>query len=194
MDYKNWWKGLSNNWKTAFNEVVFKKGNVTTQPIDAEIELLMMIKILRFAGPKAAYPNMKTELKDLSGLSKLKQLETLVVVNHPLKSIIELAEHINIKGLFVFENELDSITGVENMVSLTDFFFQSNKIKSLKPLEKLVNLEKIYASGNLISSFEGITEEHSYKLKNFYVLPNENITDRDIIKFENSCFIKCLKG
>jgi hypothetical protein len=172
MNYKNWWSSLSNEWKTAFNEVVFRKGEVLTQPIDAEIELLLMTKTLRFAGPTAAYPNMKTLLKDLSGLTKFQNLETLVIINHDIKTINELAYLINLK----------------------EFYFQSNKIKSLKLLENLINLEKIYASNNLIENFDGITEAHSYKLKNFHILPNINLTDREIIKFENSCYIKCLKG
>jgi Leucine Rich repeats (2 copies) len=194
MNYNNWWNGLSNEWKTSFNEVVFRKGEITTQPIDAEIELLLLTKILRFAGPTAPYPNMKTVLKDLSGLAKLQNLETLVVINHNIKAINELENLTNLKSIFVYENKIESLIGVENLNNLTEIYFHSNKIKSLKPLEKLVNLEKIYASNNLIENLEGITEAHSYKLKNFHVLPNENLSDRDIIKFENTMYIKCLKG
>lgn len=194
MNLKNWWNGLSSEWKTAFNEVVFRKGEVTTIPIEAEMELLMLAKTLRFAGPTAAYPNMKTVLKDLSGLAKLQNLEILVVINHNIKAINELADLRNLKSLFIFENKIESLNGIENLENLSELYIHSNKVKSLKPLEKLINLEKIYCSSNQIDSFEGITEAHSYKLKNFYILPNEHLTDRDIIKFENTCFIKCLKG
>ncbi len=194
MNYKNWWNGLSNEWKTAFNEVVFRKGEITTMPFEAEMELLFMSKILRLAGPKAAYPNMKTELKDLSGLAKLQNLVTLVLINHSISAIKELNNMKNLKSLFVYENNIEALDGVENLENLTEIYFHSNKIKSLKPLEKLVNLEKIYASNNLIENFEGITEAHSYKLKNFHILPNKNLSDREIIKFENTMYIKCLKG
>jgi Leucine-rich repeat (LRR) protein len=153
-----------------------------------------MTKTLRFAGPSAAYPNMKTVLKDLSGLTKFQNLETLVVINHSIKSVSELANLTTLKSLFVYENKIESLVGVENLENLNEIYFHSNKIKSLKPLENLVNLDKIYASNNLIENFDGITEAHSYKLKNFHILPNENLSDRDIIKFENSVFIKCLKG
>lgn len=194
MNLKNWWNGLSNEWKTAFNEVVFKKGVVTTAPIDAEIELLLQVKVLRFAGPTASYPNMKTELLDLSGLSKLTNLENLVVINHKIKSLKEIENLVKLKSLFVYENRITSLSGTENMLDLKDFYFQSNQITSLKPLEKLTNLETIYGSNNLLDSLEGITEAHSHKLTKFHILPNPGLTDRDVIKFENTCFIKCLKG
>ena len=194
MNVKNWWNGLSNEWKTAFNEVVFNKGSVITAPIEGEIELLLHIKVLRFAGPTAAYPNIKTVLSNLSGLSLLTKLETLVVINHNISGLKEIENLINLKSLFVYENKLKSLQGVENMANLRELYFNSNQITSLVPLQKLVNLETIYGSKNLINTFEGISEEHSYKLKNFHILPNENLSDRDIIKFENTAYIKCLKG
>lgn len=194
MNYKNWWNKLSIEWKTAFNEVVFNKGLSTSTPIDAELELLFQIKVLRFAGPKASYPNMKTELKDLSGIKDLTNLETLVVISHHITTLTDLAKLHQLKGLFVFDNAITSLQGLEEMLHLKDLYVQNNKIKSLLPLQNLTKLETIYATNNLIDSLDGISEAHSNTLTKFYILPNEALTNRVIIPFENNCFIKCLKG
>ena len=106
----------------------------------------------------------------------------------------ELKELGPLPYLFVYENKLESLNGIENMKNLKDLYFQNNKISSLRPLKKLKKLETIYASGNSLSTFDGLTEKHGDNIRNFYGLPNENIRDREIIKFQNKAGIIVKKG
>jgi len=192
---KRWWKELEVQWKMAFNEAVFGKGPVLEPPHDdALMVLLVRADSLRFAGPFAHNPNMQTVLTNLSGLVPLYHLHYLSITNMNLKDLSELKRHTNLEHLFVYENKLEALNGIENMKKLKDLYFQNNQISSLKPLKKLTKLETIYASGNKIASFDGITEKHADNVRNFYGIPNEEIKDRDIIKFQNTVGIICKKG
>lgn len=192
---KKWWKDLEAQWQMAYNETVFGKGPVFEVPHDdALMMLLIRADTLRFAGPFAQSPNMTTILTNLSGLIPLYHLHYLSISNMHLKDLKELKQHTKIEHLFVYENKLESLEGIENMKNLKDLYFQSNQISSLKPLKKLTNLETIYASNNKITDFNGITEKHGDKVRNFYGIPNDGIRDKDVIKFQNSIGIVCRKG
>lgn len=192
---KKWWKDLEAQWQMAYNEAVFGKGPTFEPPHDdALMILLVRADTLRFAGPLAHAPNMQTILTNLSGLIPLYHLTYLSISNMRLKDLSELKNHINLRHLFVYENNLESLSGIENMVHLKDLYFQNNSIKSLRPLKRLTKLETIYANKNLISSFDGLTEKHGDNIRHFYGVPNENIRDREIIKFQNSMGIIVKKG
>jgi len=192
---KRWWKELEVQWKLAYNEAVFGKGPVLEPPHDdALMVLLVRADSLRFAGPFAHNPNMQTVLTNLSGLVPLYHLHYLSITNMNLKDLTELKRHTNLQHLFVYENKLESLKGIENMTNLKDLYFQNNEITSLRPLKRLRKLETIYASGNAMSSFDGLTEKHGDNIRTFYGLPNKNIRDRDIIKFQNTAGIIVKKG
>jgi len=83
----SWWHTLTPAWKEAFAEICFKHRN---EPTSIELAQIYNAPALRFAGPSAPYPNMSFELKELSGLEQLSNLEILVVSHHRLESIREL--------------------------------------------------------------------------------------------------------
>lgn len=192
---KRWWGKLEAQWQLAYNEAVFGKGPVFEPPHDDALMLLLVrADTLRFAGPLAHKPNMTTILTNLSGLVPLYHLHYLSISNMDLKNLRELKRHTKLEHLFVYENKLESLEGVENMKNLKDLYFQNNRINSLKPLKKLTKLETVYATKNKLTNFEGITEKHADSIRKFYAIPNDDIRDRDIIKFQNTVGIICHKG
>ncbi len=184
----SWWNGLEQQWKDAFSTTIWGHGN---PPNEAEIEGLLALKVLRFAGPSAPYPNMSFELTNLSGIANLQHLEIFVATHHRIKNIKELSALKQLKSLFLLNNEIESLEGIENLGKLEQLFVQSNKISSLNPLEKLIRLKEVYVNNNLISSLEGITEAHSDHLEFFFCKPNEALKQREIIYAENQLGVKC---
>lgn len=190
--YHQWWEGLSSPWKQAFNEVYQQKSDMET-PADDILHAIWTTANFRMAGPSAMFPNMTVELEDLSGVKDLKNIELLVVTNHNITGLQEIADMTQLSSLFVFSNKLTSIEGVEKLKNLISFYFNDNEVESLLPLAGLTQLETIHCSKNKISSFEGIGTQHK-ALKDFFCLPNEGIWQSAIMQFENEVRIQCKKG
>lgn len=194
MNYRHWWMNLSPAWQMAFNEVVLQRGGITDLPSDESLELIHSLTVLRFAGPGAFFPNMRFELSDMSGLSALKNLEILVVVNHQLKSLNEIGGLTNLKSLFVNNNQIENLDGIEQLAgNLQEFYFNVNQVQSLLPLQNFEKLHTLYCNLNQIKSLEGIGEQHTL-LEKFYCIPNEGLSQREILRFEREIGIRCLKG
>ena len=191
--YRNWWNSLSEAWKQAFNEA-FLNNSDTKFPPDETLHLIWNTGPLRFAGPSAMFPNTTFELEDLSGVTALTNVEILVVSNHKIGSLKEIAHMTWLKSLFVFSNSLTSLEGVENLKNLKNLYFNDNRIESLQPLAGLTQLETIHCSRNKISSFDGLGLQHKPALENLYCLPNDNLFTADVIEFEGRMRIKCQKG
>lgn len=188
MSDLNWWAGLEEQWKEAFGITFFHHPN---QPTVLELEQLFASTVLRFAGPRAPYPNMQYELTNLSGLSGLQNLEILVVSHHQIKELSVLQPMVKLKSLFLFNNEIESLAGIEALFKLEQLYVQYNKIDSIQPLAALTGLKEVYVNNNIISSLEGLTEEHSDQLTSFYCQPNENLKQKEIIRVENQLGIRC---
>ncbi len=190
---RQWWNTLPPYWKTAFNEAVLGK-NATYEPTEADLQKIHSTPALRFAGPRAPYPNMKVELSNLAGLEALKNVEILVVTHHQIGDLRGLEQLTRIKSLFLFNNRITHLNGVDKMTRLEELYFQNNQVASLEPLRGLTNLKKVYCSNNKLSSFEGITAAHSKSLTDFSCLPNDGLSPKEIIRLENRLGIRCVKG
>jgi hypothetical protein len=194
IKYQDWWNGLTENWKKAFNQAGFQKGEITDDLSMDEIHDLWHSSALRFAGPTAMFPNLTFEIGDLEGMKLFENLTTLVAINSGIKSLKPIAKLRNLQSLFVLDNELKTLTGIENMVNLTQIYFQNNQITSIEPLRKLINLVDVFAFDNKITALKGLTEKHSRNLTNFRILPNADLPQKEIIKLENRVGIRCLRG
>jgi Leucine-rich repeat (LRR) protein len=192
IDYNDWWNGLTNSWKQAFNEVLFQKKDAST-PSDEQLKSIWELKILRMAGPTAMFPNVGVTLDDLSGISRLTQLEILVVTNHNLETIDEVANLINLNSLFVFSNKIKVLRGVEKLKGLKKLYFNDNQVSTLQALSNMTSLETLHCANNKITSLKGIGKQHK-DLKEFFCLPNEGIWQSEIMRFETEVQIRCLKG
>lgn len=191
--YHQWWAGLSAPWKMAFNEVF--AGRKSDEPIsDEQLHIIWTTPALRFAGPKAMFPNMSFELDELSGIAALPNVQILVFISHRLDNLKAISHWTQLKSLFVFDNQLQSIEGVEGMSQLLEIYFHDNAVTSLQPLEHLINLHTVGCKGNLLETIDGIGPQHAETLRRFAVLPNEKLRDREIMRFEREVGIRCVAG
>lgn len=192
--YRQWWSTLSDEWKKAFNKCVFNKDETIADSADEELHTLWHTPVVRFAGPRALYPNMSFELEDVSGLADLKNLKIVVVAHQRVRSLQPLAALHQLESLFVFDNQIKSLVGVENLKNLKQLYFQSNEVTSLEPLKDLTGLTEIYASRNKLVKLDGIGSKHAKNIKVFRVLPNDDLPQKEIIRMENKIGIRCLQG
>ncbi|MCB0651635.1 MAG: hypothetical protein KDC85_10205 [Saprospiraceae bacterium] len=192
---RKWWQDLEMQWKFAYNEAVFGKGPSIEPPRDEELMLLLIqADTLRFAGPLAQNPNISNPLTNLSGLVPLYHLKYLSLTHMKITGLTELKRHTQMEYLFVYDNQLKSLDGIENMFNLKDLYFQNNDVTDLMPIARLTNLQTLYASNNNISKINGLSEKHGDHLCKFYILPNENLSDREIIRTQNEIGIICRTG
>jgi len=184
----SWWKSLSQQWRQAFSISMLRHENT---PSETEFEMLMNLQVLRLAGPSAPFPNCSIELTNLSGLSAMTNLETVIITHHKIKAIEEIARLSQLKSLFLFNNQIKSLKGIESLYNLGQLYVQCNRIETIKEVEALVNLRELYISNNNITSLNGLTEAHSDKLKKFVCLPNEQLKQKEIIHVERELGIIC---
>lgn len=192
-DLSQWWKHQPPYWKTAFNEAFLGK-NSDYAPLETDLQKIHSATVMRFAGPRAPYPNMRIELPNLSGLEGLKNLEILVVTHQDISDLRGIEQMTQLKSLFLFNNRITSLRGLEKMSRLEELYIQYNAITTLEPLRGLTRLDKLYCSNNELVSFEGITPAHARSLTAFYALPNPGVPQKEIIRLENRLGIRCLKG
>ncbi len=192
---KKWWQDLEMQWKMAYNEATFGKGPTLEPPKDDELMvLLIQADTLRFAGPMAIHPNITTPLTNLSGLIPLYHLTYLSITNMYLTGLKELAPFTKMKHLFVYENRLNSLEGIEQMTELENLYVQGNELTDLTPIKNLTKLETLYVTNNKFTKINGLTEKHADKIKKFYVQPNDNLPDKEIIRVQNELGIICRNG
>lgn len=184
----NWWKALSLQWKRAFSETFFRHDN---EPAPGELALLFASPALRFAGPRASFPNLSFELTDLSGIKPLKNLEILVVINHQIKTIGEVKNLTRLKNLFLYNNTINSLQGIEDLTLLEQLYVQWNPVKGIQPVQKLTNLKELYVHNTCLASLEGLTEQHSDKLEGLFCKPNDLLKQKEILRVERDLFIRC---
>lgn len=194
LDTDKWWDTLEEQWKKAFNEGFFQSGPVVDQPAPDALQALHSSPAIRLAGPTATYPNMSFELTNLSGLAELKQLETLVVINHNITSPKELKDLRGVKALFLYYNELTDLEGISQMTDLETLYVQGNHLKSIKEVENFLQLKEFYCNYNQLESLDGLVEAHSKSLTGLYCLPNDELPQKEVIRVQNELGILCRRS
>ena len=183
-----WWQQLTPQWKAAFSEAFFRH---TNEPTCEELARLYTAPALRFAGPRAPFPNLSFELTDLSGVEQLVNVEVLVVIYHQCESVEELKKLVKLKALFLLGNQIKSLHGIENLEALEQLYVQFNKIDSIRQVEKLTNLKELFVHDNCLMSLEGLTEHHSDKLQKLFCKPNDALKQKELMRVEQELYIRC---
>jgi hypothetical protein len=192
---RKWWQDLEVQWKMAYNEAAFGIGPTLEPPKDDLLMfLLTQVDVLRFAGPTAINPNMSTILTNLSGLIPLYHLKYLSLTNMHVESLQPLARFTQMEHLFLNDNRIKSLDGIQAMTELKDLYVQNNQIRDMSPIKKLTKLKTIYIHSNKIDTVNGLTAKHGDHMKEFYVLPNDNLPDREVLRVQNELGIICRKG
>lgn len=188
----DWWTQLETQWKAAFNVVSLKKAK-DYQPNDEEIEFVLTSPVLRFVGPRGLHANMDFELTNLSGIRHFKELFMLTFTQQAITSLAGIEHLENLKHLFVSGNYLKHLKEVHYLRQLEHLYANANQLEDIQPIVDLTSLATFYCNYNELVSLEGITANHTEKLKAFYCLPNEKITLSEIKRVE-ALDIKCGKG
>ncbi|MBB4080957.1 Leucine-rich repeat (LRR) protein [Lewinella aquimaris] len=183
-DPRAWWTALETQWQRVFRETYLNLPPGDGTPTDAELESLLSAQVLRCAGPTAPYPNTSVVLTNLSGLAELQELTFVSVTDSHIRDLAELARHRNLRSLFVQDNQLTSLSGIEALTELESLYAQNNQLSSLEPIRALTKLHTLYVSGNQLTSISGLTPDHGDTLRNCYILPNEHLPNREIIKLQ----------
>lgn len=192
---RKWWNDLEMQWKMAYNEAVFGAGPTLAPPADDPLMMLLIgVDTLRLAGPTAFNSNVSTPLTNLSGLLPLYNLKYLSITHMKIREVRSLRHFTKLEHLFLNENQIESLHGIEPLVHLKELYVQHNRLSDLKPVERLTRLETLYASGNQLTSLQGLTLAHADHMRRCYVLPNEELRDREILRVQNEVGIICRKG
>lgn len=191
---EEWWNKLEEQWQKTFNAAFFQKGEVTNIPADEELLELFKSPTFRAVGPRGMYPNITFELTNLSGIQQLTNLVHLFITHGALTELDGI-EHLNkLNSLFCNSNKLKNIHAIHYLKSLKSLYLNANQLTSILPVKELTNLQIIYCNYNQLQNLNGLTPDHTEQLKEFYVLPNDNLAEAEIKSFEHSLNIKCLKG
>lgn len=192
---RQWWAQLETQWKMAYNEAVFGIGPTLEPPREeALMVLLVRADTLRFAGPGAVQPNLSIFLTNLSGLVPLYQLRYLSLSHSRVRSVQELQRHTRLQYLYLYDNALESLAGIEGMRELQELYVQNNRLRDIEAVRYLTNLQKLYITGNELQHLRGLTTAHSDTLKRCYVLPNNALAGKEIIRVQNDYGIICRTG
>lgn len=177
------------------NEATLGRGATLEDPSDDELLLLRyQLENLRFAGPDAQSSNLSIRLTNLSGVAALDHLSFLSVTNGAIEGVEELAGHKALKALYLYDNAITSLKGIEELTEIEELYVHLNKLTDLIPLRKLTKLTTLYASRNELTSLEGLHEGHSDQLERCFLLPNEKLSQREIIRLQNEAFILAKTG
>lgn len=191
MELRAWWETLEEQWQQAFRVTFFQAGG---SPDDAGLQQLAQAKVLRFAGPAATFPNMPFALTNLTGVTKLTNLEILVATHHEIETVVPLQRLTKLKSLFLFDNKIKSLKGLEGLLKLEQLYVQQNQVTTLEPLKKLTALKELYIVKNQVANFDGLGAGHADALEKFYCLPNDRLKQKEVIKMERKLGIRCLNG
>jgi hypothetical protein len=188
-----WWNQLEEQWKLAFSQVFFQTKTYYS-PTKAEILDLWTMPVLRFASPGADNPNMGFELTNLSGLQGFPKLELLFVIHHEITHLQEISALTQLKQLVVYNNKIESLSGVEKLLDLEKLFVHENNISSI---EEVIFLEKLAAFTcfkNPLKSLRGLAVEHQPNLQSILALPNEYLSEEEILRTEKATGLTLEKG
>lgn len=130
-ELRNWWDGLSNNWKTAF-------GFSSSIPTKEEL-----IKISNTDSLDISTLNLS---RLQTPLSKLKKLKYLNVSNHPFTSFDFTNEMANLKVLIAKNTNAKRLVGLSSNTSLTHLDLEGSSVESITALNGLSKLDYVNLS------------------------------------------------
>jgi Leucine-rich repeat (LRR) protein len=117
------------------------------------------------------------KLKDLSGISKLDQLEYLHLFNNNISDLTPLSKLVNLKGLDVSSNTVTSVKQLSGLVNLVYLDLNYQTITDLSYLSGLKNLEMIECEGCKLKSLSGLEGMRNLKYLTLYATESNSIEE-----------------
>jgi len=90
-------------------------------------------------------------LKDLEGVEKLINLETLICYDNNLKKLNEIENLTNLESLYCWNNELENLGGIKNLINLRLLDCFGNYLTNIDEIKNLSSLITINCSYNNFS-------------------------------------------
>jgi len=160
QELKQWWKNMDVNWRNYFVRT-FK------MPLNPKIEDLHRIlkqtsvsihnnKSLADLKPLSVFSDLKEldiengNLKSLSGIESLQNLEKLIIIKSNVKDVKALAKLVHLKYIDLSNNELGDINALATCTVLEELRVQNCGLSQLPELKNLKNLRRVYADNNKI--------------------------------------------
>jgi len=150
-DLKNWWRGLTNEWQMAFNQVFFARGEVTNLPSPEELKSLLATEKIEIIGERILFGGFKRltfKLSDFSGLTELQFIESVNLSGHNISNTNGLNHLNHLKVLNLTGNNLTQIGYSAAFKSVTSLIVRDNLLANLEGLEIFENLEFLDISDN----------------------------------------------
>jgi cold shock CspA family protein/uncharacterized small protein (DUF1192 family) len=150
-DLKNWWRGLTNEWQMAFNQVFFTRGEVTNLPSPEELKSLLATEKIEIIGERILFGGFKRltfKLSDFSGLTELQFIESVNLSGHNISNTNGLNHLNHLKVLNLTGNNLTQIGYSAAFKSVTSLIVRDNLLANLEGLEIFENLEFLDISDN----------------------------------------------
>jgi hypothetical protein len=179
--YENdeWWKGLSDGWKTVMKEQVKLDGkpdkhdlqrmanlravsfteNFQISDITPLLHLTRLVD-LRFSG---------TTVASLDPVAKMPKLQVLYCSKNPISSLTPITGLPALKELDFSNTQVEDIDALQNMMQLELLKFNGTQVKNLKYLQKLVNIRVIEFYNTRVGNIdvlEGMTKLETVKMFN----------------------------
>ncbi|OOR09310.1 internalin [Bacillus cereus] len=139
------------------------KNNLNRTDLEAPItkEDLLKIKTFKITNGQG------NDIKDVSGIAFMSNLESLELENLELKNIAFISNLRSLKSVSLAHNQIENIEPFSKLEKLEKLNISNNNVKNIEPLFKINSLKKLTASNNKINNdtIQGIQE-----LKNLSVL------------------------
>lgn len=143
-DLENWWNGLEEQWKFAFNQTVLTRGEVLTTPEEDQLRSLFKRKKIDIVGSGILFfglNQLSFKLTNLSGLKELSQVEELNISGHDLQSLEGIEHFENLDFLNCTSNQITTIEQIQDITTLKTLIIQDNNLLNLQGIEKMNQLE-----------------------------------------------------
>lgn len=132
----------------------------TNKPyVNELIDLTTLADLTKLKILHLAYYNgiKKIENPDISVLSNLKNLTSLVLVWNNIEDISPISKLKNLKSLVLSSNKIKDLTPLAGLTRLIRLSLDGNNITDISPLSNLSNLRALYLSWNQISNIDALS-------------------------------------
>ena len=102
--------------------------------------------------------NSDQKIKDITGLSKFKNLEYLHLCENQISNISALSGLTNLTDLYLSENQISDVSVLSGLTNLTRLQLGYNQISDISALVGLTNLQQLYLFENQISDISALSD------------------------------------
>lgn len=179
-------KGISlkKEYKLHFN---IKDDNSVVTFKDANLEQLIRTVVDKPTGDicKSDIQNITSldasskNIKDISGIENLIDLQTLYLYNNKIDDISVLENLTNLTYLNLANTQISDISALSDLTNLQTLYLNNNVISDITPLKGLINLQTLWLNNDAIGDISALT--NLIKLQSLY-LANNIIADYSPVK------------